>query len=96
MTKLSRDEVFKLAVLAHIDLSEDEVVKFQKEFTEILSYVEQLQTVNIDKLEPTYQVTGLNNVTRKDEIIEYGISQEELLKNLPAREGKQIKVKRVL
>lgn len=96
MTKLSRDEVLKLAKLAHIELSDVEVARYQKEFTEILTYVEQLQSVDVNGLEPTYQVTGLNNVTRDDNIIDYGISQQDLFKNLPDQEDGLIKVKRVL
>ncbi len=96
MTKLSRDDVLKLAALAKLELTTAEVDKFQAEITEILNYVEQLQTAEVDKLEPTYQVTGLTNVTRTDEVKDYGVSQKELLKNLPDHDGNQIKVKRVL
>ncbi|MGZ6005639.1 MAG: Asp-tRNA(Asn)/Glu-tRNA(Gln) amidotransferase subunit GatC [Candidatus Saccharimonadales bacterium] len=96
MTKLTRQEVLKLAKLAHLELTEAEISKFQTELSEILDYVAQLQDVDTKGLEPTYQVTGLNNVTRRDEVVDYGVSQADLLKNLPAREGNQIKVKRVL
>ena len=96
MAKLSRDDVLKLAKLAHLELTDEEVDKFSKEISEILGYVEQLQSVKADGVEPTYQVTGLNNATRKDEVLDYGVSQADLLKNLPSREGNQIKVKRVL
>ena len=96
MTKLTREDVLKLAALAHLELTEEEIAKYQTELSDILEYVAQLQSVDVKGLEPTYQVTGLNDVTRKDEIIDYGVSQTELLKNLPDRDGNQIKVKRVL
>ena len=96
MAKLSREDILKLARLAQLKLTDEEIVKFQKEISEILGYVEQLQNVNVKGLKPTYQVTGLKNVTRKDEIIDYGVSQADLLKNVPALEDKQIKVRRVL
>lgn len=96
MAKLTRDEVLKLAKLAHLELTETEVLKFQGEISDILNYVEQLQSVKVDGDEPTYQVTGLNNVTRPDEVTDYGVSQEELLKNLPARDKNYIKVKKIL
>jgi len=85
-----------LARLAQLELTDKEIGKFQTEISEILGYVEQLQNVNVKGLKPTYQVTGLKNVTRKDEIIDYGVSQADLLKNVPALEDKQIKVRRVL
>ncbi len=96
MAKLTRDEVLKLARLARLQLSDAEVNNFIQEISEILGYVEQLQSVDIANLDPTYQVTGLKNVTRPDEIINYQASPKELLKNLPAVEKNYIKVKRVL
>ena len=96
MAKLSREDILKLARLAQLELTDEEIVKFQKEISEILGYVEQLQNVDVKGLKPTYQVTRLKNVTRKDEIIDYGVSQADLLKNVPTLENKQIKVRRVL
>lgn len=96
MAKLTREDVFKLAQLARLSLSDKEADSFTKEISEILGYVEQLQTVDIDGLEPTYQVTGLTSVTRADDIRDYGETTEELLKNAPAVLDGQIKVKRVL
>ena len=96
MAKLSTADVLKLARLARLKLSDAEVEQFRKEISEILAYVEQLQSVNVDKLEPTYQVTGLKNVTRPDKPVDYGATQKDLLKNVPELEGSYIKVKRVL
>ena len=96
MAKLTRDDVLKLAGLAKLELSEDEVNKFTLEISEILGYVDQLQAVDVEGLEPTYQLTGLSNVMRPDEIVDYKIERSELMKNLPAEEDGQIKVKRVL
>lgn len=96
MAKLSRDDVLKLARLSRLRLTEEEIDQFQDEISEILGYVEQLSEVDTSGLEPTSQVTGLTNVMRKDEIIDYGTSPKELLKNAPATEKSQFKVKRVL
>lgn len=96
MAKLSREDVLKLAHLARLELSEDEIKQYQTELSEILGYVDLLQKVNVTGVEPTYQVTGLSNIMRKDKIIDYGTNQKNLLKNAVALEGSQIKVKRVL
>lgn len=96
MAKLSKEDVLKLARLSRLRLSDDEIDQFAEEISEILGYVEQLSSVDTKGLEPTSQVTGLTNVMRKDEIIDYKTSQEALLKNAPAVEKKQFKVKRVL
>lgn len=96
MAKLTREDVLKLARLARLELSEDEVEHFQTEISAILGYVEQLQNVDLADLEPTYQVTGLTNSMRADEIVDYGTTPKELLDNAPAKENGHIKVKRML
>ncbi len=96
MAKFTREDVLKLAKLAKLELSDDEVGSFAVELKEILGYVEQLQDVDIEGLEPTSQVTGLTNITRADEVVDYGVTPQELLKNVPAVKDGQIKVKRVL
>jgi len=96
MSKLAREDVLKLARLARLHLSDAEVEQFTGEIGAILQYVEQLQSVNLDGVKPTYQVTGLKNVMRKDEVKDYGVTPEELLKNAPATENGHIKVKRIL
>jgi len=96
MSKLSRDDVLKLAKLSKLRLSEQEIEKFQSELSEILEYVEKLNSVDTTGLEPTYQVTGLRNVMRADEIKDYGVSPEQLLANAPDKQDNQFKVRRVL
>ncbi len=96
MTKLSREDVLRLAQLARVGLTDDEVTEFSNELTAILQYVEQLADVDVSGLQPTSQVTGLTNVTRADEIKTYGYDTEVLLKNVPTVEGNQIKVKRMI
>lgn len=96
MSKLSRDAILKLAKLSRLKLTEEEIERFRQELSDILSYVEQLEKVNTRSLEPTYQVTGLKNVMRADQPIEYQAKPKELLKNAPAVEKNQFKVQRVL
>lgn len=96
MADLSRDDVLKLAQLARLDLTEDEVAEFTRELSEILQYVEKLQAVDIEGLEPTNQVTGLVNVSRPDDIIGYGYEPRDLLMNVPDVEEDLIKVKRMI
>ena len=95
MSKLSREDILKLASLSKLELTDEQVEKFRTEIAEIVDYVEQLGSADVSGLEPTNQVTGLKNVTRPDEIMRY-VSKNELLKNLPDREGDLIKVKRVI
>jgi aspartyl-tRNA(Asn)/glutamyl-tRNA(Gln) amidotransferase subunit C len=96
MAKLTREDVLKLARLARLHLTEEEIASFQEEITSILGYVEQLQDIDLGDTKPTYQVTGLSNVMRPDIAVDYEQSQDELLKNAPQTERGQIKVKRML
>ena len=96
MAKLTREDVLKLARLVRIDLTDAEIDEFETEFNEILQYVEQLQSVDISDYDPTSQVTGLANVTRKDEVTTYPYTSADLLKNVPHTQENQIKVKRMI
>src|SRR5881396_1192044 len=96
MAKLSRDDVLKLAQLARLSLSDSEVEEFKVQINEILHYIAQLQKVDVTGLLPTSQVTGLTNVMREDTIEDYGISPEDLLRNVPTKQDGLIKVKRMV
>lgn len=96
MAKLNREDVLKLAQLARLDITEEEIVEYQEELTKILAYVEKLQTVDTEGLQPTNQVGGLSNVAREDEIKGYGYEAADLLKNVPAVKDEQIQVPRMV
>lgn len=96
MAKLRREDIVKLAQLARLELSEAEITEFTDELSDILHYVEKLQSVDVHGLSPTNQVTGLTNVTRDDEIKDYGYDPKELLVNVPSTQDNLIKVKRIL
>ena len=96
MTKLSRDDVLKLARLARLDITEEEGEEYRKELSSILQYVEQIQNTDVSGLKPTTQVTGLTNVMRDDEVEDYGVSPEDLLRLAPKSQDGHIKVKRML
>jgi len=64
---MNKKTVQHIALLANLKLSNKEIEKFQKQLTEILDYVGQLNKVKTKDIKPTSQVTGLENVFRKDE-----------------------------
>ena len=96
MADLSRDDVLKLARLARLSLTDDEVDEFVAELSAVLKYVDQLKDVDVTGLKPTSQVTGLKNVMRDDTVVDYGVTGKELLKGVPQTEDGQLKVKRML
>lgn len=96
MAKISEAEIRRLAALARIGLSDDEVGKLATELDSIVGFVEKLQAVDTTGVEPTSQVTGLVDVWREDEPKPSAVSQAELLKNAPDQQDGYIKVRRVL
>lgn len=96
MTEISRDDVLHLAQLSSLQLTDDEITALQKDLSGILGYVNQLAELDTSNVEPTYQVTDLENVWRQDEIDTYGLDREALLALAPDQAEHQIKVPKVL
>lgn len=96
MAKLSREDVLKLASLARLELTEEQISVYREELSQILEYVEQLHQVDTEGLKPTNQVTGLVNVMREDKVRDYGYAPKVLLANVPNVKDDQIQVKRMV
>ena len=88
-------DVSHVAKLANLPLKPDEEKRFEKQLSEILSYVEKLKEVDTKNVEITSQVTGLENVTREDETSP-SLSQEEVLSNAKSTHNGLFKVKAIL
>ncbi|MBI4058588.1 Asp-tRNA(Asn)/Glu-tRNA(Gln) amidotransferase subunit GatC, partial [Candidatus Gottesmanbacteria bacterium] len=80
----TEEDVKKIATLASLSLTNEEITNYTKQLSSILEYVGKLQKVNTDKVPPTSQVTGLENVFRED-IVDHErmLSQEDALSNAP-------------
>lgn len=88
-------DVTHVAKLANLPLKPKEKEKFEKQLSEILSYVEKLNSINTQDVEPTSQVTGLENVTRQDETAP-SLTQEEILSGTKSQHSGFFKVKAIL
>jgi len=94
--KLSQKEVEHIALLARLGLTEAEKEKYAGQLSSILEYVEQLNTVNTDGVEPTAQVTGLENVMRPDKVaVCDSATMKKLVALAPAHEDNLVKTKSV-
>ena len=91
-SNLTKSQVRHVARLAGLILSEKEVVKFQKQLSDILDYVAQLDEIETTKVEPTSQVTGLENVLRKDKPSP-SLSPEEVLSGAKGKHNQYFKIK---
>lgn len=95
MTQISRDDVLALARLSSLQLTDDETDALTNDLGSIIEYVQQLNELDTNGVEPTYQVTGLENVWRNDEV-NSGIAADKLLGLAPETHDNQIKVPKVL
>lgn len=95
MSQIGVTEVTRVAKLARIGLSAEEAAQISVELGQIVGFVEQLQAVDVEGVEPTDQVTGLVDVMRADEV-QPSMDRTELLANAPAQKDGYIVVKRVL
>ena len=77
--------VRKIAMLARIRLTDEEVKNLEGELAEILTWVEQLAEVNTDDVEPLTSVADMSMKQRED-IVNDGGYPDDILKNAPARE----------
>lgn len=94
---LSRSEIKHIADLARLDLTDQELKIYGDQLSNVLSYIDQIKEVDTTNVEPTAQVTGLENVLREDKIEDWDESEREAaLKQAPEMENNQVKVKRVL
>lgn len=96
MTKITLEDVKHLANLSNLELEEKEAQDLTADLDNIVSYIEQLGELNTEGVEPTYQVTGLENVWRDDEIIDYGLSREQLISLAKDKNEDSVKVPKVL
>lgn len=73
---LTREEVRKIAELARIELTAAEEKRHAETISAVLEYMKILNEVDTSKVEPTAQVTGLQNVTRADAVKESHVKKE--------------------
>lgn len=65
---VTSDEVKKIGKLANLKLQDNEVDLFAGQFTKTIEVVNELNEIDTTNVDATYQVNGLSNVTRADEV----------------------------
>jgi aspartyl-tRNA(Asn)/glutamyl-tRNA(Gln) amidotransferase subunit C len=94
-TPIDIELVRKVAHLARLAVTEDEVAAFSRELGDILAYVEQLSEVDTDGVEPLAHPLAQVDITRPDEPHQ-SLSNDDALAEAPARQGQYFKVPAVL
>lgn len=88
---LSIEEVRKIAQLARIKLSPSEEKRHAETISTVLDFVAQLNEVDTEGVEPTAQVTGLEDVSRED-VSRVCDHKKELMAQMPKVENNLLKV----
>lgn len=93
--KITQSTAKHLAELSSLSLSDQELETLTVDLDNIVNYIGELSDLDTAGVEPTYQVTGLSNVWREDEIGNH-LSREKLLDLAPASRDNQVEVPQVL
>jgi aspartyl/glutamyl-tRNA(Asn/Gln) amidotransferase C subunit len=93
--RISLDHVRHIAKLARLKLTAEEAVSYQKDLNSILEYVETLQKLNTESVQPMSHVLPATNVWREDKPGKPDRSKS-ILANSPMREPDYFKVPRII
>ncbi|HMV25334.1 Asp-tRNA(Asn)/Glu-tRNA(Gln) amidotransferase subunit GatC [bacterium] len=92
---VTRTDVEKIASLAHLEFSDADLEKFTGQLNQILTYVEQLNTVDTTDVEPTYHPITYPDVFREDQVAE-SLPVDKVLANAPDKTWQYIAVPKVV
>ncbi|TFG77252.1 MAG: Asp-tRNA(Asn)/Glu-tRNA(Gln) amidotransferase subunit GatC [Thermodesulfobacteriales bacterium] len=93
--KISKDDVTKVAELARLEVTEEETAIFTEQLGNILEYIEKLNELDTDNVEPTSHVLDISTPLREDKVVKW-LSIEEVLQNAPESEDNFFVVPQVI
>ncbi|MBO7664521.1 Asp-tRNA(Asn)/Glu-tRNA(Gln) amidotransferase subunit GatC [Candidatus Saccharibacteria bacterium] len=93
---ISRADLKHLANLSNFSMSDEELDSLSGDLQNIVSYISELNALDTEGVEPTYQVFEMENVWRDDEIKPMDADREELLDLTTEEKDHQIKIPKVL
>ena len=92
---ISESEVRKVARLARLELTSEEVAEFSGQLSAILDYVEKIETLDTSNVEPLAHCLPISNVFRED-VVKESLGTEKVLANAPQRDQDYFKVPKIL
>jgi aspartyl-tRNA(Asn)/glutamyl-tRNA(Gln) amidotransferase subunit C len=92
---ISLKDVKHIATLARLNFEEAEAEKIKDDLNSILGYMDKLNELNTDNVEPTSHTLDIYTVTRPD-VAKPSLSNEEALENAPQAEDAHFKVPKVI
>ena len=94
--KITSEEINHLAELSNFSLSKEESESLGRDLENIIKYISELDKLDTEGVEPTYQVFEMENIWREDEIQIQEANREQLLALTKEEKDNQIKVPKVL
>ena len=91
----TEDDVRKLALLARLELTDEQIASIGPQIESILGFVDQLSELDTDDIEPMTTALDVDNRWRDDVVID-GLSREDALRNAPASDDECFLVPPVL
>ena len=92
---VSKEDVEKIAELAKLKFDDAGKEKMQNELNKVLNFIDELDELKLDDVEPMENINDTKNIFREDKV-EVWLSTEEALKNAPEKTGKYVKVPKVI
>jgi len=92
---LTRTEVQHIAELAKLQLTAAEEALYQEQLSDILDYIQRLNTLDTEAIPPTATVLPLRSIMRPD-VARPSLPVEDILANAPARAGDAFEVRVIL
>jgi len=97
MSKVPEFDINYIARLARLHLTPNQSRKFSKQLSDILAHIKKLDEVDLSKVEPTFQTTGLIDALRDDKVEESRVlTQKEALSNAPQEKEGFFKIPKIL
>ena len=95
MSQIDDTTVDKIAELARLEFNSEEKENIKKDLSKILTYIDKLNELDTDGVDPLIHISDEYNVLRED-IIEESTTQVEALKNAPDKNSDYIKIPKVI
>ncbi|WP_088553122.1 Asp-tRNA(Asn)/Glu-tRNA(Gln) amidotransferase subunit GatC [Calderihabitans maritimus] len=92
---ISKKEVEHVALLARLELSEEEKEMYTQQLGSILEYINKLNELDTENVEPTAHVLPMRNVFREDQSRTW-LDNETALANAPSKQDGYFKVPRIV
>ena len=95
MSRITNETIDKIAHLARLEFENEAKEEIAKDMNRMLDFVDKLNELNTDNVEPLIYISNETNVLR-DDVVKHDITQKEALRNAPKKDSDYFKVPKVV